>query len=258
MNSEDAMSIIIESLRGGRPYKHADGGCDIHLRGLVHSAIVSRGGKVELHQVVRESPPFMDAAWELCRRGILRPGECRLSSSGARGHLLGLGFSVTRFGEQWLEELGDQCTPSSPDRYAQMLARHNGQLGDGYRERSQDAVKCFLGHAHVACCAMCGAAAESIFLALAGAKLGDPAEALKIYEARGGRGRLEAKIVSGAAAPLGRMFPRYTDLLKYWRDSASHGAATGIGDEEAHSAIVLLLRFAIFASEHWDELTGDA
>jgi hypothetical protein len=48
----------------------------------------------------------------------------------------------------------------------------------------------------------------------------------------------------------------YTTLLKYWRDQAAHGKASDIKDNEAYTSLALLLRFAIFVRENWDELTA--
>lgn len=46
----------------------------------------------------------------------------------------------------------------------------------------------------------------------------------------------------------------YTTLLKYWRDQAAHGKASGIGDNEAYTSLALLLRFAIFVEDNWAEI----
>jgi hypothetical protein len=46
------------------------------------------------------------------------------------------------------------------------------------------------------------------------------------------------------------------DLLSYWRDEAAHGTASEISETEAHTALGRLVRFAQFASDHWNELTG--
>ena len=45
-------------------------------------------------------------------------------------------------------------------------------------------------------------------------------------------------------------------LLKYWRDAASHGRRSGIADNEAYTALAVLLRFAQFANDRWTDLTG--
>ena len=47
------------------------------------------------------SPAFLEAAWQLCRLEVLRPGtrEINLQSSGD-----GEGYSITSFGRTWLDE----------------------------------------------------------------------------------------------------------------------------------------------------------
>jgi len=44
--------------------------------------------------------------------------------------------------------------------------------------------------------------------------------------------------------------------IKYWRDEAAHGKASNIGDNEAYTSLALLLRFAGFVNEHWQDLGG--
>ncbi len=45
-------------------------------------------------------------------------------------------------------------------------------------------------------------------------------------------------------------------LLKYWRDEAAHGKASNIKEEEAFTSLGLLLRFAMFMDNNWNELTA--
>jgi hypothetical protein len=101
---------------------------------------------------------------------------------------------------------------------------------------------------------MCGAAAEAILLATAIAKA-DAASVLKQYNASGGRGRVESASLGQVDDDLRREYRGYTTLLKYWRDEASHGAASGIKDNEAYTSLALLLRFAIFVNNRCADLT---
>ena len=64
-------------------------------------------------------------------------------------------------------------------------------------------------------------------------------------------------------APLGQAknhirqeFLGYSGLLKYWRDEAAHGKASVISDNEAYTSLALLLRFAMFAHDNWNELVN--
>lgn len=101
---------------------------------------------------------------------------------------------------------------------------------------------------------MCGAAAESIILALANHKTGDDTKVLSMYSASGGRGRIENLIIGKKDKPIQDEFRGYVSLLKYWRDIAAHGKASGIQDPEAYTSLALLLRFAQFANDRWNEL----
>src|SRR5262249_44952148 len=146
--------------------------------------------------------------------------------------------------------------PSEPSRFAKLVAGYAARFGSEFHERAQEAFKCYGANAFLACCAMCGASAESIILAIAIARDGDPAAVLKAYLATGGRGRIEAKITSPLPKQMQEEYKGYTTLLKYWRDNAAHGAASRISDNEAFTSLALLLRFAMFADGRWDELTA--
>lgn len=105
---------------------------------------------------------------------------------------------------------------------------------------------------------MCGAAAESIMLAVAIAKTGDEAAVLKTYLAPQGRKRTIDRIIHGARPGIADPFKAATDLLSYWRDEAAHGTVSEISEIEAHTALGRLVRFAQFASNNWSELTNPA
>ncbi len=100
---------------------------------------------------------------------------------------------------------------------------------------------------------MCGAAAESILLAAAISK-SDERTVLDMYNTSRGRSRVEKLLVGKAKGHIQREFPVFLSLLKYWRDEASHGGAAKISDNEAYTSLMLLLRFAIFVRDNWDEL----
>ena len=156
----------------------------------------------------------------------------------------------------WLAEADrDTFVPTEPERFAKMLARFRDRLGPGFQERGQEAIRCYGAHAYLACCAMCGAAAESALLATAIAKTGDEPRVLTEYAAVGGRGRVENMILGQAPKALQVECRGYTSLLKYWRDEASHGRVSGITDNEAYTALALLLRFVMFVNDQWAELT---
>jgi hypothetical protein len=209
-------------------------------------------GQLQL-QIGYVSSYFYNAAWNLCRRGILRPG-----ASCYRGQETSFndGYSVTSFGGQWLQESNqDDYVPTEPERFAKMLDLVGSRLGNAYRERAQEAIRCYGAHAYLACCAMCGAATESILLSVAIEKTQDEKSILRDYDTSGGRGRIEKIILSGEKETFKNEFRMFTSLLKYWRDAASHGKIFGIADNEAYTSLGLLLRFSKFVFDNWENLT---
>lgn len=202
------------------------------------------------------SPHFYSAAWELCRRGILRPGVAVHGAQATPDGSAGNGYSVTPFGREWVSESGqDDFVPTEPERFAQLLKPFQSRFGSGFYERAQQAIRCYGAHAYLATCVMCGAAAESILLAIAIAK-SDEETVLKIYKGASGRSRVEKNIVGQARQNIQRDFAGHTTLLNYWRDEAAHGQASNIGDNEAFTALALLLRFSQWTDDNWDELTS--
>ena len=80
---------------------------------------------------------------------------------------------------------------------------------------------------------MCGAAAESILLAVAINRRGDAASVLRDYRTGGGRNRVERSLLGQVGEPVSLRFHMFMDLLNYWRDDSSHGVASTIDEPEA-------------------------
>jgi hypothetical protein len=102
---------------------------------------------------------------------------------------------------------------------------------------------------------MCGAAAESVLLLTAIVKRSET-EVFKAYHGSNGRSRVEHIVVGQLPEPLRREFMGFMTLLKYWRDEASHGKSSAIGDDEAYTSLAMLFRFAQFVSDRWAGLTS--
>ncbi len=256
MHSEDCLAIIVQVLKQGDAQKFAGRFHQVSIPRIVRTHL---GSPASEQDVIRSSAPFLDAAWELCRRGILRPGLRTYRRNASTMSGAGLGFSITALGEKWLrEEEHSDLIPADPDRFSQLLSRFGERFGPGYEERSSDAVRCYFAHAFRGCCAMCGAAAESILLKIAIAKNGDEEKILSMYRTASGRGRVESLVLGQAARHIQTTMRELNGLLKYWRDFTAHGAALGIDDAEASVALLTLVRYASFANENWVELTGDA
>lgn len=198
-------------------------------------------------------PVLCEAAWELCRRGRLSPGTTIYEQ---QGNSDGQGFTITSLGKAWLaESADDRFIPSEPGQIAQLLTKYRKHFGDGFQERAQEAVRCWGANAFLACCVMCGAAAESILLAIAFAKT-DEASVLKAYKTTSGRRQVEKIVLGSAPEWIRKKAEPGLELIKYWRDDAAHGTATNITDAEAYTSLSLLLRFAALANDHWTELVA--
>lgn len=220
-----------------------------------HRAEHPEGMMVYQRDPFPNSAPFHDAIWELCGRGIARPA---LVQGGDREiRFTGLEFVLTAYGEQWVSQLSPlEVIPSEHGRFATLLASYASRFGPAYHSRSQEALDCYQAHAFLACCALCGAAAEAVLLTLAIAKSGDRDATLQEYRRTNGRTRIENALTAGQNSFVQTQLTSFTALLKYWRDDASHGSETRLSEQEAFTSMLLLLRFATFSNERWTELTG--
>ncbi len=267
MNDEDALKFLIRSLREPVRTDCSNYGYDVYVPNIIRAYLRATGGKAQAYDVEGQlrttgkelSPQFYAAAWELARRGILRPGVRIMGEQSTDEGSAGNGFSVTPFGKGWLsEDSQDDFIPTEPGRFAAMLEPYRSRFGPGFYERAQEAVRCYGAHAYLACCAMCGAAAESVLVAAAVARNGSEEAVLKIYASANGRSRVESALLAQVRDQLRREFQGLTVLLKYWRDEAAHGRATLMGDNEAYTSLAMLLRFAKLVADNWPDLIGRA
>jgi hypothetical protein len=230
-------------------------GNDIWIAGIVRTYWTSRMDPNAL--TPEHYLPFYDAAWELCRIGVLRPGPHASMGMGGvgGGTYSGDGYSITEFGRAWLAN-PDRRTAGDPSRLSEILASFESGYGPGFAQRANEAIRCHRTGNYLACCVMAGAAAESILLAVAIAKIGDEGKVLKDYASAGGRGRVTKSVVTGLTGSVTRTFEAALQVLHYWRDDAAHGMATTITEVEAYASLTQLLRLAQFCSDRWTELTS--
>lgn len=272
MSDEEASTLIISYLRRGKKSQHpfSEGfAFDVYIPNVVTEYLdVLQQESLQQHPQqgmtnyeldhVTNSQPFYDAAWNLCIRGILRPGVLEHNSTPQRHRtfIVNAGYHLTTYGREWLDNTAqDECLPTEYKRFSELLVAHTSRYGAAYQARSQEAARCYRARTYLACCVMCGAAAESILLALAIAKIGDEREVLRDYLKGSGRTNIENKLLAHANRHIHQELRTYTNLLKYWRDSAAHGADTSISEGEAFTSLLLLLGFAQFADDRWDQLT---
>jgi hypothetical protein len=261
MQIDDAAAFLVDYLRRPRPTQYPVYGYDIYLPNVIVAFIQEIEGSATPEPLLRSgsrprevSPFFYEAAWDFCRRGILRPGVSRLGGQADGGG--GDGYSLTEFGRQWIAGGASALLIVDPGRMGQMFGKLAPQLGAGFLQRASEAAQCYKFGVYLACCGMCGAAAESILLAAAAAKSGDEAGALARYRRARGRHDTIEDIANSTRSPIGAQFRSAMQLLSYWRDDAAHGTASAISEVEAHEAVVRLLRLAQLVTDHWSELIG--
>jgi hypothetical protein len=167
----------------------------------------------------------------------------------------GDGFSLTEFGRGWVQTAAEH-PPSDPSRFSEVLQPFIGRFGEGFAQRATEASRCYRTTNYLACCVMAGAAAESILLAVAIAKMaGDEGNVLKEYRGAHGRQKITDRITGGLRQGLTEQFVMTADLLTFWRNEAAHGTRTTITEGEAHASLAQLLRFAQLTVDNWDTLT---
>jgi hypothetical protein len=128
----------------------------------------------------------------------------------------GAGFNLTTYGAKWIEGYPDHdVLPTDYGTFGSLLANHSPKFGNGYHFRAEEALGCYQAQLYLACCSMCGGAAESILLSLSIAKKGDEEEILKLYGQATGRANIENLIVAGQNSFVREAIPNFLGLLKY-------------------------------------------
>lgn len=237
---EDAVSFALTLLRqqaqpGTRPSRRpgSNYGYDFYAPAVAREWAMFRSKNSASwdSEAQAASPVFYEALWELCRRGILRPG---VTETTAQGIADGGGYCVTTYGRTWLSEANEShFILMQPGSLATAFEQFSEKFGPGYRQRTQEAIRCRTAEAWLAACAMVGAAAESILLAVAVAKSGNEDQAMGAYAASNGRRSIMNQIIGQAPAHISRPLTSGMSLLSYWRDSAGHGQVAIISGAEA-------------------------
>lgn len=261
---DDAIDILIEYLTrnyGGTSQGIASYGYDFSLLQFLAKFAVERLGVISSGYVADDpkvkaiSPVFLDALWTLCRRGLMRPS---VAMRGGQGLPTGEGYSLTAAGRAWLADKDRVRVPADPSRFGSIIEKYAVRLGDAFRRRAHEAVKCHETGTYLAACAMAGAAAEGVLLEVAAAKSGDREQVLKMYLAKSGRREVTNFVLAGVGEPLASQMRMLLELLGYWRDNAAHGVDHVYSEVEAHDALSRLLRLAMRVGESWPALTGKA
>jgi hypothetical protein len=244
LHIDDAIEYLVGYLRDGittppqPPY-------DVLLPNVVANFWQPRdpsfGTETQQHHQEAYYRPFYDAAWELCRIGILRPGQNAPVQGMVSPIGQGNGYSLTEFGRGWVQTAA-QHPASDPSRFSEVLQPFIGRFGEGFAQRAAEASRCYRTTNYLACRVMAGAAAESILLAVAIAKMaGGEGKVLKEYRGTHGRNKITDRITGGLQQGLRERFVTASSILNFWRDEAAHGTRTTIAAVQAQFSLAQLL-----------------
>src|SRR5258708_812846 len=122
---DDALSFVVEYIRSGQ--KDDDYfGYEIYLSRIVEAYLKGTGNWTPAIQYAQDHPQnrelstaFFEAAWELCRRGVLRPSVRFL---GKQGSADGSGYSITAQGRLRIEKQTAETLIGGARRISQMCA----------------------------------------------------------------------------------------------------------------------------------------
>ncbi|WP_423963503.1 hypothetical protein [Candidatus Binatus sp.] len=264
-NPDDAFAFLVERLREAPERFQNQAGTamyDIWMPHVIQNYLQAKGLKLSSGdfkfdpQLEGVSRAFYDAAWWLCRMGVLRPTVTWTAFTGIGQPAAGDGYSFTSSGRAWVTSSELTYIPADPSRYVSLLSKEISRLGLGFAQRAREAAACHQAGNYIAGCAMCGAAAESALLAVAIAKVGDEAKVLKQYARTNGRLALIKTVFGKKPDNLQQRFMQSAvHLLLYWRDESAHGRTSGISELETYHALTLLLRLAGYFFDEWNRLT---
>lgn len=113
LSTDDALNYILQSLRVQGPASHGQNGYHVTVTSLatryVREVLARKHpDPVENEDTYAVSIALYDAAWELARRGVVRPSVHTSFMQWDAFHAAGGGFTLTAVGAEWLAQLGDK------------------------------------------------------------------------------------------------------------------------------------------------------
>lgn len=248
---EEAVAIAIEYLKSGRSKEF---GYDFYSLKVARDLAWKQSSDSRKHEgLIRDFYPFFEeAGWVLCQRGVLRPGVSQSNGQAVNNG----GYSLTEAGKKKLGELD----PSDLLLFqsGSLITTFEGfaqRFGEGFVQRSTEAVRCRDTSLWLASCVMCGAAAEAVLLGIAVEKTQDEKRVFQLYRATGGRQKILDLIAGNAKQYLRDTLSTFSGIIGVWRDQAGHGAATHISQANSDEALRQLLHMCQWVDKEWDNLT---
>ncbi len=199
--------------------------------------------------------PFLEAAFELVRRGILVP-ERRQGPHVGESYLDWDTFLLTTGGQEWAaRDSSPAALPAQRDRFLKLLLQHEGRFGPVYARRCREALDAYRYVLYLSCLTMAGAAVESIQMRIALEKAGGE-EKLEALGIRSTRRKLNEFLSASMRHEAKRLLDLYSDPVKYWRDDAAHANEAELDEVHAFTSLHALLQLADFVDARWSDLLG--
>lgn len=251
---DEAVAFLIARVRTRLAAGDRDYGYDLQVNNALQDYLASFPYGASRDQVERSLyPTLAEAAWELCKRGILRPG---IATLGGQGLDIGHGYSVTIAGREWLSSgASEDFLLMQPGSLATSLRKHADLFGRGFEQRVHEALVCRDVQAWLSCCAMAGAAAEAILIALALKIVGDEKKVFSIYNSRSGRHELLKVVRRSWKEHDAQQLNTMMKIVAYWRDDAAHGGFIDVSQATAEEALRQLLHLSLWVGRDWARLT---
>ncbi|WP_374331357.1 hypothetical protein [Aestuariivirga sp.] len=254
LSLDEAIGFLIQRAHERLNTEAYDYGYDLQ----VDSALDAFLGSMQYGQLRDQArrvlfPIMAEAAWELCKRGVLRPG---VSKWGGQGLDTGHGYTITAAGRDWLSNgATDDYLLMQPGSLAASLREHASLFGLGYEQRVREALICRDVQAWLSCCAMAGAAAEAILISLAIQILGDETKVFSIYNSKSGRHELQKAVRRDWKEHDATQLNTMMKIVAYWRDDAAHGRFIDVTQATAEEALRQLLHLSLWVGREWARLT---
>src|SRR6516225_2083053 len=138
MHADDVVAFLVDYLRSPRPdHGYSTYGYEIWLPLVVDAYLREKEQTPENPNPFRPncpraaelSPLFLEAAWHLCRRGILRPGIKAFGAQATPEGASGYGYCLTTHGRRWIDQGASAVFLADPDRLSQMFNKLSERLG---------------------------------------------------------------------------------------------------------------------------------
>jgi hypothetical protein len=124
LHIDDAANFLVDVLRRPRNSAYGSYGYEVYLPNVLFAYLTEVEKTPDHLSSVRDSgrarelsPIFYDTAWDLCRRGILRPS---VKAFGGQSVGEGEGYSITGLGRSWLDEGPSDTLIMEPGRLFQI------------------------------------------------------------------------------------------------------------------------------------------